>query len=118
MAARTRKKKKPSLSPAEFFGQAVPLLLSRVRALCADRGGRFCVIVEGEGEWLLDFNDASVTPGRGEADLVLTLDADRFATLSGAKVELRKLVVDGDVQVEGDRDRIEDLSFILAFLQS
>jgi hypothetical protein len=105
------------MPPAAFFGEAVPMLLSRMRAMCQDRGGKFAVVVDGAGAWTLDFEKAEVREGEEEADVRLSMDEETFGSLSQAKVELRKLVVDGAVTCEGEKDRVEDLSLILAFLQ-
>jgi hypothetical protein len=105
-------------TPKQFFEVAVPRVLAIMRATCADLGGKYCVDVDGEGAWTLDFPAARVVPGCVEgSDVVVHLSQAQFASLSTSKVELAKLCADGAARVEGDRGRIENVSLVLAFLE-
>jgi hypothetical protein len=118
-AKKRSRKKKPAPTPTQFFTQMCPPLLTSMRTLCQEKGGVFAIVVDAEdgGTWSLDFGEASVREGGEGADVTITMTGEQFGSLTGAKVELRKLVADGDVACEGDRDRIEDLALVLAFLQ-
>src|SRR3954470_13860329 len=112
-----KKKAKVAPPPKAFFETAVPRVLQIMRATCADLGGSYVVDVEGEA-WTLDFPNAKVTAGKREgADVVMKMNAAQFASLSTGKVELAKLCADGSVHVEGDRQKIENVSLVLAFLE-
>ena len=112
-----RKKAKAAPTPQAFFEGAVPRVLRIMRATCADLGGTYVVDVEGE-RWTLDFPGAKVVAGASDgADVVMTMNAAQFASLSTGKVELAKLCADGAVVVEGDRTKIENVSLVLAFLE-
>jgi alkyl sulfatase BDS1-like metallo-beta-lactamase superfamily hydrolase len=83
-----------------------------------ERGGRFVVAIDGAGggTWCLDFGAAAVSKGLSDADVSIRLSLAQFVSLSSGRVELRKLIVDGEVACEGERARLEDLSLVLAFL--
>ena len=111
--------KKQAPSPRAFFEGAAPRLLQMLRTTCAELGGVYVLEVQGEegGAWTLDFAAAQVRAGRADgADLVVTLTAEQFAAVSTAKIELAKLVADGTAPSTGERARVENLSFVLAFL--
>jgi hypothetical protein len=114
-----RKKKAPPPPPKEFFEVAAPRVLTAMSSLCASMGGSYAFVVEGEGggAWTLDFTDASVREGSDGADLTVTLPIEDFPVLATAKGELRKLVADGTAACEGEKDRLENLSMVVAFLQ-
>lgn len=123
MAAKKRSsssKKAGALPPGAFFERACPRVLDVLRTTCKELGGRYVVVVAGDagGAWTLDYQTASVQPGQDvAADLVVTLTLEQFAAVSTGKEELAKLVAEGRAQSSGDRGRIENLSFVLAFLQ-
>lgn len=111
------KKKGNAPTPEQFFGSAVPRVLSIMRATCKDLGGRYAIEVEGHGAWTLDFPNAAVQTGRMEpVDVTVTLTPAQFASLTGANVELAKLVRDKTVRTDGDVSKIENVSLVLAFL--
>lgn len=89
-----------------------------MRSLLAERGGRFAVVVDGPsgGTWYLDFATAAVSRDPSAVDVTIQLTLPQFVSLSSGRVELRKLIVDGEVPCEGQRARLEDLSLVLAFL--
>ena len=118
--AASKKGKKPPPSPQDFFARAAPRVLTALRTTTAELGGRYVIEVQGEGggAWTLDFPAAAVRPGKEDgADLVVTLTAEQFAAVSTAKIELAKLVFDGSAPSVGERGRVENLSFVLAFLE-
>jgi alkyl sulfatase BDS1-like metallo-beta-lactamase superfamily hydrolase len=116
--AAKKKAARAAPTPKQFFEVAVPRVLSIMRATCADLGGKYCVDVDGEGAWTLDFAAAKVVAGRADpADVVVHLTQAQFASLSTGKVELAKLAADGAARVEGDRGKIENVSLVLAFLE-
>lgn len=117
--AKKRPSKKTAPTPTHFFEVACPRVLSSMRTLCQERGGRFALVVDGEegGAWTVDFTSPEVRRGREAADVTVTLTPAQFASLSTGKVELRKLVVDGAAPCEGARERLEDLALVLAFLE-
>jgi len=108
------KKKAPPVDVDAFFSRTVPRLLGAMRALCAERGGRYGVVVDGRA-FTIDFAQAAVVAGADNVDVTVTLSAAQFQSLA-AGTELRKLVASGEAALSGDRDRIEDLSLVLAFL--
>jgi hypothetical protein len=112
--------KKAPLPPRAFFERAVPRILDVMRTTCKELGGKYTIEVAGDdgGAWTLDYPTASVHPGADPgADLVVHLSLDQFTAVSTGKEELAKLVVDGRATSTGDKARIENLSFVLAFLQ-
>lgn len=124
MAARKKpsstKKGKLAPAPRAFFEGAAPRLLSILRTTCAELGGVYVVLVQGDdgGAWTLDFPRAEVRAGAHDgADLVVTLSPDQFAAVATARIELAKLVADGSAPSQGERQRVENLSFVLAFLE-
>lgn len=118
MAAAKKRSSPQALDPTAFFEVACPRVLHAMRSLLAERGGRFAVVVEGPGggTWCLDFAAAAVSQGPAAADVTIHLTLPQFVSLSSGRVELRKLIVDGEVPCEGQRERLEDLSLVLAFL--
>ena len=118
-ANKRARKQTQAPAPEQFFSQLCPPLLRSMRSLCAEMGGSYAIVVEGAGggAWTLDFAGAEVRAGGDGANVTLTMSPERFASLSSARVELRKLVADGEVSCEGDPGRLENLSFVLAFLQ-
>ena len=117
MPSKRAKAAKPVPTPQAFFDGAVPRVLTIMRATCAELGGKHCIVVEGAGEWTLDFPNARVVAGRHQPDVTVYLAPEQFASLSTSKVELAKLVADGKARYEGDRSRVENVSLILAFLE-
>lgn len=110
-------KKRPAIDPATFLLQACPRVLRAMRATVVELGGRYGVVVDG-APFLIDFTTQQVAAGSvAGADVVVTMDAARFASLATGRVELRSLVRDGVVGAEGDRTRLENLALILAFLE-
>jgi alkyl sulfatase BDS1-like metallo-beta-lactamase superfamily hydrolase len=104
-------------SPEVFFGTSLPRVLQMLRAACADLGGRYVVDVDGKA-WTLDYTSATVVAGAAaNVDVTVRLSAAQFASLSTSKVELKKLVADGQAPCEGDRAKLENVSFVLAFLE-
>jgi hypothetical protein len=113
-----KKKAKTAPTPQTFFEVSVPRVLNIMRATCADLGGKYVVEVEGAGAWTLDFTKPGVTPGKVDnPDVTIGLSAPQFASLSTGKVELLKLVADGQARCDGDRAKVENISLILAFLE-
>lgn len=111
-------KKRFAPSPQAFFERSVPRVLDIMRARCAELGGRYTVHVEDSGVWTIDFTRAAVVadtvPG---ADVVIRLTPAQFASLSTGGTELRKLAVSGQAPFEGDAQKLENVSLVLAFLE-
>lgn len=116
----SRKGSKKQVRADRFFAAVCPRLMTAMQEKLAELGGRYVVVVEGEGggAWTLDFGTGAVSEGAGAADLKLELTAEQFTSLASPKVELRKLVSDGTVKSEGDTDRVENLSLLFAFLNA
>jgi hypothetical protein len=114
------KKGAGALPPRTFFEKACPRILDVMRTTCVELGGKYTIEVTGDegGAWTLDYPAAQVRAGKdAAADLYVTLTPEQFAGVSTGKEELAKLVADGRAPSTGDAKRVENLSFVLAFLQ-
>jgi hypothetical protein len=80
----TKKKKQESVDVDAFFSRTVPRLLHAMRSLCAERGGRFGVVVDGRA-LTIDFAAAAVRDGATDVDLTITLTAPSFKASRPAK---------------------------------
>ena len=100
-------------APASHTAGAV-----RVRAVARDAAGRYLLDVgDGVGPITVIAIDGAVTVERaqgGNADVTMHVTADQYMRLLAGRLPLRSALDKGEVTVEGDRTRAENLNRLFA----
>lgn len=105
-----------SITPAKFFNDVVPSILTAQKDVCAKVGGSYGVRLFGEngGEWTLNFADASVNTGvADELDFYLEMDATDFNGMMKGTLDLQAAAVAGKIRFDGDASKFSNLAAVL-----
>jgi 3-hydroxyacyl-CoA dehydrogenase/3a,7a,12a-trihydroxy-5b-cholest-24-enoyl-CoA hydratase len=97
-------------SPAPAIMKALGERLARTPRLATEVGKKVAVVV-GDDAWVIDLTGAgAITPGKGAADVTLTLGGDELVALAKGD-SLRDLYQHGRVRIDGDARIAHKLGF-------
>ena len=106
-----------TVSPTEFFEDALPKVLAAYKGKGLKAAGTFEINIFGKngGRWYLDAAQAIVRKSAGEqTDCVLEMGSDDFTKMTTGRLDPAEAMRDGRVRFQGNPDQLVQLGHLLS----